>query len=92
MERVKVALSRPIKVGDDELSELLLREPTAGDLEATDGADGDVAKSILLIAKLADVPPSSIRSLRAKDLQTVSEAIAPFLPQPPQTGRKSSRT
>lgn len=86
---MKLKLSKPIPVEDRTVNELEIREEvSAGDLEAMDAASsgGAVARSIYLIAHLTNVPPSSIRAMRASDFNKANALVQPFLDGGPQTG------
>lgn len=83
---MKIPLTQPIKHGDDEIRELDLRDPTAGDVmecgypltigdgEATPNAEA-VGK---LIARLAKVPPSVVKQLAVRDFQACLGVVLGF--------------
>ena len=83
---MKIQLSKPIKRGDEEIAEIDLREPTAGDVmecgypltigdgEATPNADVVGA----LIAKLAGIPPSTVRQMALLDFQKCMGVVLSF--------------
>src|SRR5579872_657517 len=92
---VRVPLSRPLKVpkgsGVGETSELILREPTAEDIEIagcpiTIDADArgqpkilfDEAKTSAMLERLSGYPIPYIRKMRASDWTNCAWAIAPF--------------
>lgn len=83
---MKVALSKPVKQGDEEIRELTLREPTAGDvmecgypLTIGDGeATPNAAVVGKLIARLAGVPPSVVKQLAVHDFQACLGVVLGF--------------
>lgn len=84
---VRVRLTYPILAHGQEVTELALRRPTAGDMRKF----GDLqpfAMITALIAPCASIPPSSVDQLDAADLGKVSEVIGGFLGSGPQTGPK----
>lgn len=83
---MKVTLTRPVKQGDEEIRELDLREPTAGDvmecgypLTIGDGeATPNAAVVGKLIARLAGVPPSVVKQLAVHDFQACLGVVLGF--------------
>lgn len=81
-----ITLTKSVKRGDEEISVLDLREPTAGDVmecgypltigdgEATPNADV-IGK---LISKLAGVPPSVVKQLSVSDFQACLGVVLGF--------------
>jgi hypothetical protein len=49
-------------------------------LVATDQAEGEMGKSLALIAKLAGIPRMAAHELDGRDIDLCMEAIEPFLP------------
>ena len=76
-----VKLSKPIKVGDKEVSEITLREPTLGDLIAgeTVGGTSQTAKVAATLAAMADIPYSAFKTISARDFVKINEAAEPFM-------------
>ncbi|MCX7084305.1 MAG: phage tail assembly protein [Methylococcales bacterium] len=85
-----VKLSKPIILGDSELTELTLREPTVDDVAeigypflviTTDtGTAIQLQPKVVLkyAAKLAAVPPSSLKTLTLSDLSKLQEVVMGF--------------
>jgi len=66
---------------DEKITELKVRtDIRARDLASTDAAKGEVAKGIRLLAKLAELPPSTIDDLSATDFSAIMEKLGPFVP------------
>ena len=78
-------LSEPIRVGGEEVTELTLRKPTVDMLQGTnlvvtgDGGlriDADVV--IKVFAKLANIPPSSVKQISGDDYTEMVSGLYPF--------------
>lgn len=91
-----IKLTQPIKVHDEEMHELTLREPTSKDSEELGypyelvplgGSKGEMAlrvrPDIILQygARLANIPPPAIKQLRLSDLMTLTSIIMGFFGQ-----------
>lgn len=86
MKDVTVQLSKPILVENEEIAELTLREPTVKDLLAQDKVAGDMARMVLMVGQLANLPKSSVEQLTAKDFTRTASKVADFLDDGPATG------
>jgi hypothetical protein len=60
-------LRRPVKFGDEEITELRLVEPTAGQIEKALREPSQTTANIVLIADIAKVAPGVIRALALRD-------------------------
>jgi hypothetical protein len=102
---VKVRLvNKPIRALDQTLSEITFREPSGVDLDlvgdpfpAVEDAKGRFSTTvnwsvlIEMLARLANVPVGSIRSMKSRDLETCRWAVLPFfLPGGPPTESQSN--
>ncbi|WP_432721292.1 phage tail assembly protein [Jeongeupia wiesaeckerbachi] len=76
---IVITLSRPVRFGDDDITELKLREPLAGDFRALNEPSDVFASSLNLAAELAGLPASVIDRLGLDDTQAVIKAVNPFL-------------
>ena len=77
-EPIRVKLSEPILAHGEEIHELVLERPRMKHMKARDGAAGPVEASIQVVARLANVPPSSIEMMTPEDFQKVEQALLPF--------------
>lgn len=77
-EKLKFELRKAIPVEGQEVKILELRRPCARDFRVMDGVQGEVAKNIALMARLADVPPSSIDALDGADYLKINAHIQSF--------------
>ena len=57
-------------------------------LRASDNAQGEVGKTLALIAASAGIPPSTADLLDAEDITAAGEILADFLGRSPPTGGK----
>jgi len=86
-----VKLRKPVQAHGDEITELKFREPTGGDIEAAgnpvliDMFSGenikltfDEKKMTAMMARLAMVPPSTIRQLNPKDWNSAAWQLVHF--------------
>jgi len=96
VSEVVIPLSKPLMAHGDEIKELRFREPTAADIEACgspvtiDFLNQAEPKMIYetkamfaMMARLAAVPPSTIKSMRTKDWEYAALALAHrfFIPE-----------
>ncbi|OFX01395.1 MAG: hypothetical protein A3E78_01940 [Alphaproteobacteria bacterium RIFCSPHIGHO2_12_FULL_63_12] len=77
-ESKTITLSQPITAHGESITKLVLREPTAKDIEATDKAatDAPTKKANMLLASVAGIPYSSVLLLRLRDWNACMEALA----------------
>lgn len=69
-------LTKSIKDGDTEITELTFRELSVGDLITADAVEGDLARIVAALALSADVPLLVFKTIAAKDLTGIMEANA----------------
>ena len=82
-----ITLSKPIQAHGEEITELELGEMTLGHLKGIDLVKiADPAILIRIIAKWANIPPSSVETISAKDFRPLVEAVADFLDVSQETG------
>lgn len=80
MAVIKIALSKPIKLGSDDLHEISLRSPKARELREMPIKQGLVMGDIYPVAAAcADLPVSCIDQLEAADMMKVMEVVSGFL-------------
>ena len=78
-EIATIALSRPIQVHGETVSELTFREPLGRHLSAAREAEGAGDFTTKLIAACCDVPPSVILDMPARDVTRLSRMLSSFL-------------
>lgn len=89
---ITITLKHPIKIDGREAAQLTLRRPKVRDLERMDKVSGEMAKTVALVADLAEITPDQVRELDAGDFNVVAEALAGFLEGFRPTSGKSSPT
>ncbi len=86
MSEVTIQLTKPITAHGKEVSELSLREPTAGDVMECGyplGMEGELAIPQAapigrLIGRLAGIPPSSVKQLSMPDYTAAMGSVLGF--------------
>jgi hypothetical protein len=76
-----VTLSKPIKRGDKEITEISLREPTAGELRGLDNFDVmrmNVTAHRALIPRISELTANEFDQLPPKDLIAIQSEVVGF--------------
>ena len=82
-EFFRVELDEPIKAHGEEMTELVLREPTVGDFKGirVGGEEGfDLGQITLVLSRLAGIPPSAAEKIPVLKLLPLQEKLKSFLP------------
>ena len=74
-----IHLKHPIMVDGAEAAELNLRRVKVRDLERMDKVAGPIAKTVALIADLAELTPDQVREVDAEDFTAIEAAVTDFL-------------
>jgi len=74
-----VVLEYPVTSNGETLQRLNVRRPKVKDLEMVDGIEGEMAKSIRLLANLSDTTDDHIRDMDAGDFQKAADLVGDFL-------------
>lgn len=76
-----VKLDNPVTENGTEVSEIILRPITVGDILVTEKrGNSDLDKEIILISNLASVSRETIEKLHLKDYTKVQEELKDFFP------------
>ncbi len=76
---IKVTLSRPITVKDQEHKALAFDEPDLGTVIAVEEAETAGEQTILLLAGMADVDVAVIKKIKERDFETINrEVLKPY--------------
>lgn len=75
-----------------DLTELTLRVPTIGDMEAADSTKGKIKQSVAIVSALTGVTPPIVRKIPMPDFQNVSLAVAFLMEGGDDDGKKFSAT
>lgn len=84
-----VTLQCPIEIAGDRIDKLTFTRPKVKHLKSMDKVQGEMSKSIALVAALSGVPVSVVEQLDAADFARCSEVIADFLGMRRETGATS---
>lgn len=77
---IVVPLTKAVEHGGKTYTQVTIdREPEVGDLAAMDPFEGQVMKSVALIASLADMPVPAVKKIRARDFAVLSTRLEPVL-------------
>lgn len=68
------------------IEEVTVRRPIAKDFLATDGVQGDVAKSLAMIEQLTGLMRVQVEKLDGVDMAAIGSIIEGFMEPGPQTG------
>lgn len=74
-----IELEYPIEIDGVEIKSLRLRRPKVRDLQVMEREKTDMAKTIMLIANLAEITPEQVQEMDAGDFARVSEVVMGFL-------------
>lgn len=83
----RIDLSKPVEAHGEQITQLVLHEPTGGDLMklpfiVADGGDKAIEPPLVLLSsKMAKVPPSTIESLCSDDTFKVMKVVNPLAAQ-----------
>lgn len=89
-ETKTLPLKKPIAYGEDKITELVFREPEAGDFRGlvlrTDKAV-DMDTMLTLAGRTSGQPPSVIDRVKGKDLMKMLAIVGGFIGGGPETGK-----
>jgi hypothetical protein len=86
-DELVLPLRKPVALDDRQVTELKLREPTAGELEAFNRATG-WARDIAAVAAVTGIPSDAAGKILGGDLKRAMRFIESFLHAAPTTGGK----
>lgn len=91
-----ITLRKPLSIGSgenrQEYTDLKLREPTAGELEAASRADTGIGTVINLLHQITRIPRKALEGMSQRDLKECGDFLESFNDEPPQTSGTSSPT
>ena len=91
-DSISYPLSKPINGPEGEMEVLELRDPDAkivnGLSIVAGGGGASVKDTLVMIARMANVPPSTVSQIKLRDLGEIGEIIAFFTGSGPQIGEK----
>lgn len=88
METETLKLKKPVKLGSEEITELVFREPVAKDLRSLplNPMMGDMLD---LVARLSGVLPAAIDNLSIEDATAAIGVVGNFMAASPATGESA---
>jgi hypothetical protein len=73
-----IALHKPVRLGDQEFTEITLSEPTAGQIETALKEASQTTANIVLIALIAKIPPAAVRAMSLRDFNAAVAYLSGF--------------
>lgn len=80
LEEQVFVLSKPIVFGNQKITELKIREVTAGDLMDTNHIENAETRALTLLAKMNDLTPDYFRTLGGREYGALLGEFIPYLP------------
>lgn len=77
-DELVIALRKPVTHSGETYTDLILREPTGGDMKAAEKFTG-FESDIVLIAMVSGVPKPAVEKIGARDLKKAQEYLAGFM-------------
>lgn len=74
-----IALSRPVEHNGTKITELSFREAEVGDLFIADKFEGQMSKTIAILAAISDTPLPLFKKIPARDLNKIMAETAHLL-------------
>lgn len=74
-----INLKYPVKDGNEEISTITLRRATVRDILVMNSIEGNIAKTVAMVAQLSDLPRDVVEAMDASDFVEASEKVADFL-------------
>ncbi len=84
-----LTLSKPIVFGNERYEQIILTEPTAGQVEEANRAPNPAQSNILLVAAVAGIPEFVVRRIPYRDFSKAVEYLENFFGDGRKTGRTS---
>lgn len=90
---IEVKLQKPIKAYGKEIAILEFRPLLGKDLRASESGKSDMAKTMILVQRSANIPPSTVDGMIVGDVVRCGEAVNRFFANDsPIVGSKSPQT
>lgn len=84
-------LTKPIEALGEEVRELTFPdEATAEDLLASDKAEGEIGKQLVIMSRLTGIPQSSLKKMNGRDFRKAIVITQGFFSDGPPTGGADS--
>lgn len=87
--KIVLTFREPVKLISGETArEATIREPIVKDLLATDTAEGEAEKGVVLFSALAGILETDIKNMPLRDFNLIGKIMPCFLGDGPDSGRK----
>ena len=88
-----IELSKPVKSGKDEITELVFaREPVVDDMRKAALAPSTTDQIVVVASRITALPPSTIGQLAIRDFAKVRDYLKPFFDDALETGSEDSES
>lgn len=77
-DELVIELRKPVTLGSETYAELILREPTGGDIKAAEKATG-IESDMILIAMVSGLPKPAVEKIGSRDLKRAREYLVGFI-------------
>ncbi len=78
-ETISYTLKKPVDHEGKTYSDLTFREVEAGDFMAAEKFDGQMSKTIVILALMAEVPLPAFKRIKGRDLNLIIDKTKGFL-------------
>jgi hypothetical protein len=77
-DELVIPLRKPVTLGSETYTDLVLHEPTGGDMKAAEKFTG-IESDIVLIAMVSGVPKPAVEKIGSRDLKKAREYLGGFI-------------
>ncbi len=78
----KYTLKTPVTHNGVTYTEVDIHKPRTGDLVATDAAQGEMAKTLFLLASITEIPVPAFKLIELDDFYEIQAIVEPMLGKP----------
>lgn len=83
-------LKKPISFNGETFTDLTFNEPTAGDACRADLVEGEMQKSLAIMAGMADVDIAVLQKIPLREFTELAKKVAPLMGELPADGSTPS--
>jgi hypothetical protein len=90
-ESVTLTLKKPLTIGDRVISEITIREPTAGEMAMAEQTSkkGDIDQGIILLGLSTGLHPNVVKQLLGSDYVKAQKVLGNFFLDGQETGESA---
>lgn len=78
----KYTLKTPVTHNGETYTELTIHKPRTGDLVVTDGFQGELSKTLALLASVTEIPLPAFKLIELDDFYEIQAIVEPMLGKP----------